>query len=834
MEQTTSNDYPRLFKLGVYLNAFMLLIVILAFSVYDRGSFLLFDDNGFFFAGYVPTIIYAISVLFGGIGARKKGKFYPRMKLSFLAICAFSMSAYVLNLSMGVFQPFAEWLVPFLIIMHLTLFASAFIEKLPKWLQIILAFLAGISVIISLAQSIHLAELVPISMMVFWFFGISIHTLVPVMIMVVFIFDHQLRMVHSKAMNRAFLTGLIIPVLLISGFIYQWHSSKIIIHEAKASQITSSTNELPTWVLISQNWEDTWLNRRILLGSMVYGSPIGRGFERLGELEEHKRYDPLVSLALMVNGDIAISRDDRIKVFNSRYDGRHDTYRKLWSGKDLEITDVLNEVQVNTQQAHAYIEKTLIIHKPNNRWPRQQEALFTFQLPEGAIATSLSLWVDGVEEKSRLTTKSKADSAYRTIVGRERRDPALLHWQEGNTITVTVFPCTADEDRKVKVGFTIPLDIRNGEFHMENITFKGPPASDAYETTIIRLTDGPTPKLPSRFEAIGANEYRYTGTHNPDWNVIVPSADLTDLSFTFDSLTYRLGATKMELRDKAFEVVYLDVDNGWSTSEIQGCMAMDAYANICVMSNTTVPLEKAKGAIIDFQRKRMFSLFPFQKLDNPRSSMIITNSNVLTPNISDLKASAFGRNLQSFMTEGAQPPLVMDLSEHHSPYLQTLAQFGLIDLRHESLSKISEMLKSGKVPFPQIPSNSVAVGTSGYHITESPADPSDQAGANDQLMRLHHYNKIMADIGPAYFTADNYIEGHLIDMANSAFVVSPISSLIVLETQKDYERFDIEKNKNSLNNASVGSSGSVPEPHEWALIILALCIPLYHFLFKRA
>jgi hypothetical protein len=44
----------------------------------------------------------------------------------------------------------------------------------------------------------------------------------------------------------------------------------------------------------------------------------------------------------------------------------------------------------------------------------------------------------------------------------------------------------------------------------------------------------------------------------------------------------------------------------------------------------------------------------------------------------------------------------------------------------------------------------------------------------------------------------------------------------VLETIKDYERFDIDKNKNSLQNASTTSAGAVPEPHEWALIIILM------------
>ena len=48
------------------------------------------------------------------------------------------------------------------------------------------------------------------------------------------------------------------------------------------------------------------------------------------------------------------------------------------------------------------------------------------------------------------------------------------------------------------------------------------------------------------------------------------------------------------------------------------------------------------------------------------------------------------------------------------------------------------------------------------------------------------------------------------------------ASLIVLETQADYERFDIRKSQDSLGNASMTASGAVPEPEEWALIILAV------------
>jgi hypothetical protein len=65
------------------------------------------------------------------------------------------------------------------------------------------------------------------------------------------------------------------------------------------------------------------------------------------------------------------------------------------------------------------------------------------------------------------------------------------------------------------------------------------------------------------------------------------------------------------------------------------------------------------------------------------------------------------------------------------------------------------------------------------------------------------------------------------ELVSDANVVSPISSLIVLETQNDYDRFDIKKDKDALDNADIHNDGAVPEPHEWMLIILLLVSVLY-------
>ncbi len=113
-------------------------------------------------------------------------------------------------------------------------------------------------------------------------------------------------------------------------------------------------------------------------------------------------------------------------------------------------------------------------------------------------------------------------------------------------------------------------------------------------------------------------------------------------------------------------------------------------------------------------------------------------------------------------------------------------------------------------------------------------DQPVKQNAPDHLLRLFAYNQIMRQIGEKYldesYMKASEINSALIDQAAKANIITPVSSLIVLETQKDYELFDIKKSKNSLDNASIKNSGAVPEPHEWVLIILFALLVIFYTL----
>lgn len=174
---------------------------------------------------------------------------------------------------------------------------------------------------------------------------------------------------------------------------------------------------------------------------------------------------------------------------------------------------------------------------------------------------------------------------------------------------------------------------------------------------------------------------------------------------------------------------------------------------------------------------------------------------------------------------------MFQIGEITSPYLKSLKEFQILNFHSGNLSELS--LISHKKYFYQYNSDTSNINIDISGICIEKGTKKVQSKAPDHLLRLFAYNSIMKKMGRNYFNKDKEYIKDLVEIANEAYIVSPVSSLIVLETKKDYNRFDIPENKNSLKNASVNSSGAVPEPGEWLLICLFIAILLYLFLNQK-
>jgi XrtN system VIT domain protein len=113
----------------------------------------------------------------------------------------------------------------------------------------------------------------------------------------------------------------------------------------------------------------------------------------------------------------------------------------------------------------------------------------------------------------------------------------------------------------------------------------------------------------------------------------------------------------------------------------------------------------------------------------------------------------------------------------------------------------------------QNPENAHRVALPGSGMLIAQIDTVVNGQAPDHLYRLFAYNTVLRELQGRAVEAPE----ELVRLAEQANVVTPITSLVTLETKEDYQRFDIQKT-DGLN--TLGNAGSVPEPHEWALISL--------------
>ena len=465
-----------------------------------------------------------------------------------------------------------------------------------------------------------------------------------------------------------------------------------------------------------------------------------------------------------------------------------------------------------------------IRNEDRSRFRNQQEALYTFYLPEGGVVTSLSLWIDEKEEKAILAGKSRADSAYTTIVGRERRDPSIVHWQEGNCVTVRVFPCTSEEDRMFKIGVTAPLKDDAQSLIYQNISLQGPPVRCMENIKVITAEHTDFEDNLTQYVLDNEGNHKATKKYFQNWTFTLKKTAFEPNTFAFGGKTYRSAALETSLEHFAPEAIYLDLNSAWTLHQVEEILAAAKSTPVRYAVNSSKFVEitapKAK-MILESARQNKFSLFPFHALTQPDKALVISKYAGSTPTVKELSESPFGKKLKERLSTVA-PVKVWILGEEKDMYLRTLSELRCLQTHNCTLAEVTRRVAEQKYPALQESDTQVVIPGANIMVTEeNTAGGAALPKSNDNFMRLYAYNQIMRSISGNYLTKQ-YEPEPLVEKAAEANVVSPVSSLIVLESQADYDRFGIKRNPDALGNASMQSSGAVPEPHEWALILTML------------
>lgn len=115
-------------------------------------------------------------------------------------------------------------------------------------------------------------------------------------------------------------------------------------------------------------------------------------------------------------------------------------------------------VEIRDQIARTTIEQSFV-----NRTDARTEGVFYFPLPNEASIAGFGMWIGNELVEADVVEKARAREIFETIL-REKRDPGLLEWTDGNIFKARVFPIEARSEKRVKIVYTQLLPERDGKY----------------------------------------------------------------------------------------------------------------------------------------------------------------------------------------------------------------------------------------------------------------------------------------------------------------------------------------------------------------------------------
>jgi hypothetical protein len=129
----------------------------------------------------------------------------------------------------------------------------------------------------------------------------------------------------------------------------------------------------------------------------------------------------------------------------------------------LEVPDAHGEPRTVTLQSievDAHVEGDFIDaqvdHVFDSRVEARSEGTFRFPLPDGAILLGLAMEIDGKMMRGELVEREKAQKVFEQIED-QMRDPALLEWDQGSVFKLRVFPLDPGEHKHIVLHYAAPL-----------------------------------------------------------------------------------------------------------------------------------------------------------------------------------------------------------------------------------------------------------------------------------------------------------------------------------------------------------------------------------------
>lgn len=318
-----------------------------------------------------------------------------------------------------------------------------------------LFFANGFLVFISLAYSAAYVRIMPFALLAILYLGLGLLPLSPSLVLVASVCQGmQLRRLAARAglggKRKYWLAGFILPLLMLGGWTGYVHLVEDAMRMAKEHEAETRRAGLDRLRLLRaenhvlagchirysrfQRETDAIRSNRIL-----YYRLTGRDYR-----EEEKPFGYFLSVVDEEIGGVSVGAGSgNVALCGAAYD------ISIASGGDGN----------DAGPGVAYAELTLEFAN-QGQW--QEEARCQIIMPPEAVASRLTLWIDGEEREAAFGKRSAVREAYGKVVSR-RRDPALLTAAGPARVLLQCFPILPKGTMRVKVGFSLPLSPEAGD-----------------------------------------------------------------------------------------------------------------------------------------------------------------------------------------------------------------------------------------------------------------------------------------------------------------------------------------------------------------------------------
>ncbi|MDH5432731.1 MAG: VIT domain-containing protein [Gammaproteobacteria bacterium] len=465
------------------------------------------------------------------------------------------------------------------------------------------------------------------------------------------------------------------------------------------------------------------------------------------------------------------------------------------------------------------------------------EARLQMELPNGAVISRATLWVEGEEREAAFAGRAQVKQAYTSVV-RQSRDPLLVTTQGANRVLIQAFPIPGNSGSlKLRVGISIPMSLSSQEqasFVLPAIVDRNFSYSEDFGHTVWIESKQPfsvnnnseQAKLISqslhRYEnkisdiRLSGNRIKLTAQRNREVVELISSH--------LNSTKILQKVTQKQIQPKSALMLVLD-------GSTRAAIALDDV----LLALQEIPNGVPVGLIVAGEDETFVEIKEWSEHHQANFERILKevdfvggqdNAPALSKAIRDLESY---ENSELLWIASSQPVLFDATNTEMDLAVKRLSRLPEISLYHVrsganklldnstllgNSTRMIEWSEGERAILQQyVKSLFQSEAVWDFDWTVSRDSNSDIKNGSDHIARLWASEEIkqLAKLGEI----DSAIE-----MASQYQLVTSVSGAVVLENQRQYE-------ENNLTPVDEKTVPTIPEPHQWALIFIILALILW-------